>query len=307
MTAEPINSVAISHSIRRILYATDLGPEPDLSLDYAITLALTNEAKLFLLHVVPSPQGHQPSAAEAEKIHGIFKALIATYMNPAAVPTLDWESVVTTGDIAEAIVSEAVGREIDLIVMRSRRRPISAKLLGSTAENVCRTAPCPVFVTHPYEHEWLEGIDGQIEIKRVLVACDFSRNAKLALSYGLLFAKKSEAEVHLLHVLPEGTESPWSPLFGNPAFRSLNRLDYYLPKEARERFNFVEAVAEGEPYQQIVNYAIDNEIDLICIGGHSEEYGYKPLFGTNADLILHNAPCPILIARGPVAFAAGKS
>ena len=59
------------------------------------------------------------------------------------------------------------------IVMRSRRRPHRAALLGSTAESVSRTAPCPVLVMHTDERDWVNGFDIKIDLKRVLVATIF--------------------------------------------------------------------------------------------------------------------------------------
>ena len=78
----------------------------------------------------------------------------------------------------------------DLIVMRSRRRPHRAAILGSTAESVCRTAPCPVLVTHTDERDWVEPITGSMNLRRVLVPYDFSDYSELALKYALSLAQE---------------------------------------------------------------------------------------------------------------------
>src|SRR5678810_1266132 len=88
-----------------------------------------------------------------------------------------------------------------MIVMRSRRRPHRAALLGSTAELVCRSAPCSVLVMHNDEQE-LVGNELTMNIRRVLVAYDFSDYSELALKYGLSIAQEHQAELHLLNVLP---------------------------------------------------------------------------------------------------------
>ncbi|MGH9880452.1 MAG: universal stress protein, partial [Pyrinomonadaceae bacterium] len=72
-------------------------------------------------------------------------------------------------DVGEAITKAAAEQSADLIVMRSRRRPHRAAILGSTAESVCRTAPCPVLVTHNDEREWVEPSTKGINLRRVLV------------------------------------------------------------------------------------------------------------------------------------------
>jgi nucleotide-binding universal stress UspA family protein len=54
----------------------------------------------------------------------------------------------------EEIPGFAAQPRIDLSVLGSRRRSLSTALLGSTAEAISRTAPCPVLVVHPQEREF---------------------------------------------------------------------------------------------------------------------------------------------------------
>jgi hypothetical protein len=72
------------------------------------------------------------------------------------------------GDPHIAIVQEAARQGIDLIIMNSRRRPYAAGLIGSTAEEVCRIAPCPVMVTHSLENEFAGGTTNEIGLKRAI-------------------------------------------------------------------------------------------------------------------------------------------
>jgi nucleotide-binding universal stress UspA family protein len=45
---------------------------------------------------------------------------------------------------------------------------------------------------------------------------------------------------------------------------------------------------------------VEQDIDLICIGAHGQEFTLGTLFGTNTDRVLRQAPCPVLVTR-PVA------
>ena len=122
-------------------------------------------------------------------------------MDADELKALEWEAVVTEADDKGlAITTEAARRNADLIVMRSRRRPRAAALLGSTAEIVSRTAPCPVLVTHRGEREWAGLATNEIDLHRLLVAYDTSPDADLALKYCLLLAQEYQAEIHLVHV-----------------------------------------------------------------------------------------------------------
>jgi len=126
---------------KRILCPTDLSPESDEVLRYAVDLALAYEAKLFVCHCVGSP----PPADELrpERIKRLIEETISDYISQVRSPALDWESVVAIGEPADVIAREADEREVDLIVMRTRHRPYAAPL-GSTAETVSRTTLCPV-------------------------------------------------------------------------------------------------------------------------------------------------------------------
>lgn len=297
MMEKPVVTGATTPRIRRILYTTDLSPDPDRALDYAVVLSLTYDAKLFLCHVLPEGEDKDLAEREREHIERVFNGLIGTCLSPTEPPKLEWEGVITSGNPAEAIVAEAIGRQIDLIVMKSRRRTYTSGLLHSVAEQVSRTAPCPVFVTYREERDWVNYPAERVGIQKIMVACDFSDYAKLSLMHAISYAKAFEAEIHLVNVLPKNTEHPWSPIMGNPVYQTTNRLRDAIPAEMRNQYRFEEVVLEGEPYAELLNYAKKNEIDLICMGAHGEGHETSRLFGSHTDRVLRNAPCPVLIAR----------
>ena len=287
-------------TIKRILCPTDLSSESDEALRYALALARAYEAKLIVFHCTPDTQG-------AALVNGEAKALLEQslipYLGAADLTSLDWEGLVGEDEDPGKAISEAAAKhKVDLIVMRSRRRPHRAALLGSTAESVSRTAPCAVMVTHADEREWVGATTREIDLKRVLVAYDFSDYAELALNYALSFAQEYQSELHLLHVLPrftlDETEIAWYPL-GNegPYHKAALRLQKAVPGEAHLWCSIKHAVSEGPPYREILNYAERNQIDLICLGAHGAGFGMLTLFGSNVDRVLRQAPCPVLVAR----------
>lgn len=58
-----------------------------------------------------------------------------------------------------------------------------------------------------------------------------------------------------------------------------------------------QAVREGHPYREVLSYADEHNIDLICMGASGTGFGMRALFGSNADRVLRQAPCPVIIAR----------
>lgn len=288
--------------IERILCPTDLTPDSEEALRYALALARAYEAELILMHCEHRATPESPAPADSTTTDRIQKALFR-HAQETSLNGLRWQSVVVTCDDAgDAITREASRYCADLIVMRSRRRPHRAALLGSIAESVCRTAPCPVLVTHSDERAWIDVSARQIELKRVLVAYDFSDHSELSLKLGLSAAQEYQAELHLLHVLPpftlEEPEISWYPLGKEGAYhKAARRLQKAVPDEAYLWCKIKTAISEGQPYREILNYAEKNQIDLICLGAHGAGFGMRALFGSNVDRVLRQAPCPVLVAR----------
>lgn len=287
--------------IERILCPTSLSPESDEALRYAIALSRAYSAELVLLHCATVGEG----VAKLDEYDAATKAIeiaLRAHAGATGVADLQWKSlVVCCDDVGAAISNEAARYAVDLIVMRSRRRPHRAALLGSTAESVSRTAPCPVLVMHADEREWVDTAS-KIDLKRILIAYDFSDYSELALNYGLSFAQEYQAELHLLHVLPptnlDNTELSWYPLGRENAYhQSARRLQKAVPAEIHLWCDVKHSVREGYPYREILNYAEKNEIDLICLGAHGAGFGMRALFGSNVDRVLRQAPCPVLVTR----------
>ena len=275
-------------NIKRILCPTDLSPYSGNAVRYALALARAHDAELILLYCTDSLDGKEQLLDS-----------VLDYIDPSDSRC---HLVVAPADhVDEQIMTHAQKECVDFIVMRSRRRPHRAALLGSTAESVSRSAPCPVLVMHSDEEEFIND-DLKVDLKRILVAYDFSDYSELALKYGLSIAQEHQAELHLLHVLPPRSvndpEIAWYPIKGNsPYHTAACRLQRVVPNEVQLWCGVRTIVSEGQPYREILNYAEQNEIDLICVGAHGAGFGMRALFGSNVDRILRQAPCPVVVAR----------
>jgi nucleotide-binding universal stress UspA family protein len=294
-------------NIQRILCPTDLSSESDEALRYAVALSSAYDAKLFLLYCkeVKSNGNEIGDIATGP----LFAESLAPHLGLKSLSELNWQGLVAENvdDVGRTIVDEAVKHKIDLVVMRSRRRPHAAVLLGSTAETVSRTAPCPVLVTHPREREWVGFSTGEIDLKRILVAYDFSSDAEVALNYGLSLAQEYQTELHLLHVLAKAEqqepEAAWVQKTETAYTNAACKLQRAIPDEAFLWCKFFTEVRWGKTYQEVLAYAKEHVIDLICLGANGSDFTLGALFGSNVDRILRQAPCPVLIAR-PVKLAA---
>jgi universal stress protein A len=139
----------------RILVPTDFSPLSTLALDHAIALASLCRASIHLMHV------HADGSAPVDGEEGRLAELMSRCHAEAIVVT----SQLCVGHPAAAIVNAAADRAVDLIVLGTHgRQGVAHLMLGSVAEHVVRTAPCPVLtvrgrvaerVERPNEAAWV--------------------------------------------------------------------------------------------------------------------------------------------------------
>ncbi|HET9533301.1 MAG TPA: universal stress protein [Blastocatellia bacterium] len=293
-------------NIERILYPTDPSPPSNDAFEYAVALARSYGAKLLLC----STTGSQPAYVASEDARRLFGEMMAKINTDTAAP-LDWKSISVEGDTATEVARVAAEQRIDLVVTHSRKDQRAATLLDSTAEAISRTAPCPVLIT-PQRHLADATPTGGIGFKRILVAYDFSGDSELALTYGLSLAQEFQSELHLIHVLspvPKAVSQEADMALATPerVFHATAKLLHNaVPAEAHLWSEVKQVVSQGLPYREILAYARENEIDLICIGASGAGFGLWALFGSNTDRILRQAACPVLIAR-PLRSVAQKA
>jgi nucleotide-binding universal stress UspA family protein len=138
-----------------VLIATDFGESSDAALTYARDLARAFGATLRILHVTEDvsarPAAHfYPETYEALQTHidEAARHRLQGLLLPDEREGLHVTSIVRAAPaVAEAIVAYAREAGVHAIVVGTHgRAPVSRLLMGSVAEKVVRTAPCPVLV-----------------------------------------------------------------------------------------------------------------------------------------------------------------
>ncbi len=141
--------------LKRILVATDFGLQSDNALQYGRALARTFGAALHLLHVRENSflkaTPADPETLRAATLRILDQRLTADDRQRGGHAVLE-----TSDRPAEAIVHYAAEHRIDLIIMGTHGREGFAHLLmGSVAETVVRSAPCPVLIVRHPEHDFV--------------------------------------------------------------------------------------------------------------------------------------------------------
>ena len=138
--------------LARILVPVDFSNCSDKAVQYAVPLAKEFGAELSLLHVIkPYPPTPGMSPVDAEAIDVANKELEA--VQARIEEQVSSKVFLRKGNPSIEIVEAAKELEVDLIAISTHGRTgLAHMLLGSTAEQVVRHAPCPVLVLHGSEH-----------------------------------------------------------------------------------------------------------------------------------------------------------
>jgi nucleotide-binding universal stress UspA family protein len=144
--------------IKTILCPVDFSDDAYAALDYAAVMAKQTNAKLIVLHVVDNPltDFYGPHGANfyAEVEHAVEKSkgLLAEALRTHA-PGVSCDIVVKHGKPYDEILELASDEHADMIVMSTHGWTGPKRLIiGSVAEKVVRTAPCPVLTIRHGTH-----------------------------------------------------------------------------------------------------------------------------------------------------------
>jgi len=151
-------------TLKKILVATDFGDAAEVALNYGRELARTFGASLDVLHVADNVfsragvEGYVAPYPDMQKeIEDAARTQLARLLSDEDRQLLHAKGVVRTcNSPALEIAAYAQEQHVNLIVMGTHGRGAMAHLLmGSVAERVVRTAPCPVLTVRHPEHEFV--------------------------------------------------------------------------------------------------------------------------------------------------------
>ena len=137
-------------TLKKILCPVDHSECSYLALKYAISLALKDEAKLYLMHVIDSRlYDTEIYKLSPYKLNEIDESRIRTDLMKSlpegTMDVLEVETIVVKGVPLNEIINAATEINVDLIVIGTHGRTgLSHVMLGSVAEKVVRKATCPV-------------------------------------------------------------------------------------------------------------------------------------------------------------------
>ena len=276
----------------------------------ALSLAKKQNSKIYLSHIISDPQIIDPLYASDihqkmsfEEIKGkIEKEMGEVYIKKArGISEID--TLITKGYAASEIVESAKKIEADLIVMATHARKIlKHAFIGSIAEKVLRTSPCPVLTTKLGNEINFDKFD----VKNILVPVDFSEHSEKGFKLSVKLARLFNARIHILYVLQPIS---FYPYYYGEYFSSegviikmeeevKDRLESLIREKGEGYKDITYKIQIGEPFQDILEKGKSIKADLIVMGTHGRTGFSHLLMGSVAERVVRLAECPVLTVKG---------
>lgn len=146
-------------------------------------------------------------------------------------------------------------------------------------------------------------------MKKVCIALDYNPSASKIAETGHSLARSLEAELTLVHVITDaayyavdyapfmGFETPFMHTYSELAEDLRNGAEKYLSASSQHlgSRNIKTAVLTGDTANAILDYASEQNIDLLVIGTHSHTGLANILMGNTAVRLVKHSKIPILV------------
>ena len=150
--------------LNSVMVATDFGDTSTSALAYGRNLARAFGGTLHVLHVAEQVTASAAADFYVDDLGNLQQAIedaaakqLNALLTADDLALLGARPVVrASADVARTIIEYAKAAHVDIIVVGTHGRgAVSRLMVGSVAERVVRTAPCPVLVVRPNEHEFI--------------------------------------------------------------------------------------------------------------------------------------------------------
>lgn len=146
-----------------------------------------------------------------------------------------------------------------------------------------------------------------LNVRRILYPTDFSETAKQALNHALFLAEQFEAELHMLHAVILHESDPSDPEHHFPEPSDIlgqlfeiadTEMAQIVEANKAKTFTLKEVKIRGYSAGEVIlDYAGENDIDLIVMGTHGRRGPARMFLGSVAEEVVRRADCPVLTLR----------
>jgi len=131
-----------------------------------------------------------------------------------------------------------------------------------------------------------------INIQKILYATDFSSYSNQAYFHAITLAESHEASLTILFVFnPAQREEGKSRQYWREQLEQIRPINPHIPIH--------HVFLEGDPAQEIIEYAAKAGMDLIVMGTHGRTGLDRLLMGSVAEKVMRDASCSVLVVKLP--------
>jgi nucleotide-binding universal stress UspA family protein len=146
-----------------------------------------------------------------------------------------------------------------------------------------------------------------MSFRNILFPTDFTPHARSALKYAAAFAREGGGRVVLFSVqtakVPANLMTLPAHLLEEEETQWLKQVRHevkdLLTDPLFDRLEVEPVIVEGEPAHEIAKAVRDYDIDLVTVVTHGRRGLSRALWGSTAEEIIAEAPCPVLTIRPP--------
>jgi nucleotide-binding universal stress UspA family protein len=143
--------------------------------------------------------------------------------------------------------------------------------------------------------------------RNVLFPTDFTQHARSALKYAAAFARENHGRIVLFSVqmakVPANLLTLPEHVLEDEEMRGLKEMRAEVKELLRDPLlqglEVEPVIVEGEPASEIAKAVRDFDIDLVTVVTHGRRGLTRALWGSTAEEIIAEAPCPVLTIRPP--------
>ena len=317
---------------KKIMCAVDFSDFTHMIVSYGKSLASEYDARLYLCHIVPTlmVSGHMPSYIDYAGIERDHTQNARDRLEEIAENfDIQCDIMVSVGHPADEIEQIARQNNIDMVIAATNGGSGMIRFLaGSVTNKLAKILSCPLLVLHAKDDGRVSQKKEKIKLNRILVGCDFSQDSRLAFDYALSLAQEFQTQLYLAHVVspmepvelmvPDPVMFETNPLSGwtgsgvkvpekstdeagqkrTTWLKQIEtRLSEMLPEDGGNWCTPVTVVLEGQPYQELIDYAGKINADMIVLGIRGHSLLEKFLVGSTTDRVISRASCPVLAVR----------
>ena len=288
-------------TLREVLFPTDFSPASDAVFLYAATIADRYNGRLHVAHVINlepfgliAPESIPEMVKQLQQqAHQKVDQLLGTRRSGAD----RYRAIVAEGAVLDVLIDLIHRNHIDLVVLGTHgRRAFKKLLLGSVAEEVFRTAPCPVLTIGPKPAL----AQANIELRHVLYLLKFEPDTSEAAKYAVSLAQRYAAKLTVMNVR-EGMPLAAAQQERQEDIREPFKcwIEDHVPESSNLRNQVRFERGFGPATEAILNFVSKATVDLIVMSVERVD----PLIAAHltkldtAYRLVSYAPCPVLTIR----------